>query len=574
MATTSDKVVVESIWILQDHASGSAKSMANHFNLLGSQIRITNGHLRVTQTLIGTAAFAGAAYGSFRLAKSVVSANLELEKMKYGIGAILLQSQKLGYIPGNKYKDMNDSLKEAEGVYQRLYVYAQKAVGTADDYTSAWRDIAMSVSKAGGGIADIERVAQLIVPLSKQLGLIPENAYRDIQQYLTGRMTVRDVVPRMIGLGNDPNYAKMTDSERLSKLITALESGREGAKAYEKTFEAQADTFKSLFVQLQREGGKGLFDQIKQDMMAFNQKFLGNEKQIYEVARSVTSEFTNMYIHVKDAAVWTAENFDKILATTKEIVTFWAYMKVGQGIAGAAKYMFDLNTQFKAWGGVAKLTSMGVGGLATQMWAVGPAILAAAVATGTAVRIWMKIAKDLTAEAETRQEIADMDNMTVNLEVQRRLAGKRHIPFEEFQKMEKEAAEMAAGQQRAEMNTIPKIGVMFGGRGGIYSGSFARDDAYINANDDKVKRENILARMITNWYKQNPREQSGFDSGLGVPKDVNVNNDFRGSRINITVDSRHADPNRVAATVISALGRAAKSRTGSNMMPAGSVAGG
>lgn len=560
MATQTDKVVVESIWKLQDYASGPAKAMANHFNLLGNQIRMTNGHLRVTQTLMGTAAFAGAAYGSFRLAKSVVNANYELEKMKYGIGAILLQSQKLGYIPGNKYKDMSDSLKEAEGVYQRLYVYAQKAVGTADDYTSAWRDIAMSVSRAGGGIAEIERVAQLIVPLSKQLGLIPENAYRDIQQYLTGRMTVRDVVPRMIGLGNDPNYSKMTDAQRLSKLIAALETGREGAKAYEKTFEAQFDTFKSLLVQIQREGGKGFFDQVKADMSEFNQEFLGNEKEIYEYSRRISQEMTEVYTDLKNAAIFAAENFDTIYETTKEIVKLWISMKIAGAAMAGIKSIAGLFGQFTAWGGAAKLASDGLSGLKGQLWAIGPAIGAATLTVAAAIRAWYQVIEDSQSLKNTKGDLFEMEQQKAAYALRKSHRPGYEMPGYEMSAIDAVAAQMAEDELKANWKEHVKYR--------LFNKPVEPSEDFRNANYDylKLKHWNVL---MAKYLKKSPVEPPA-DASTEKPKDVNINNDFRGSRINITVDSRHADPNRVAATVISALGRAAKSRTGSKMGLAGS----
>lgn len=570
MSTTSDKVVIEEVWKLRDQATPQVRLLRNEVRMLGNQMAQTKGNL---WSMAGSAmALTVAVAGTARLGKSVIKVSDELERMKYGMGAILLQAQKLGFASLG-LKDMNDALREGGNLYQRLFIYSQKAVGTADDYVNAWRDIGQAVLQAGGSMAQTEQITQLLVPLTKQFGILAESGARDVRQMLMGQMTQRDVIPRMLGITNvEEVNQRMSMMQRLNLLIEKMETGRAGTKAYESTFGAQWDTFKSLIVQMQRVGGEGFFEQVKRDLKAFNDMFLGNEKRVYEYAKRIANEMKDAYTTVRDAVVWVTTHFREIVATSKIILGIWLSMKIAS--RSIAMYQ-SANEWIKAMGGwqMVRATS-NLSEFVKGIGLLGPAIAGATFAVLIAIDQLIKAKKEYDAGKESgRRKEATIDAQVgeafalvqqhqqtiADLKEEFKYAPENFFAEtrnrKTFTSMEWARMDLAALQEAKNVQ-----------RKSPYLTTLSDDGSAVSGTHRNYKE--LAGRDFNNLYYLAMKKQ--IDTALGFDPTVMAEPtvtdppkvDFRGSHITINVDSRHADPNRVAATVIGAIGRMARSKTG------------
>lgn len=568
MSTTSDKVVIEEVWKLRDQATPGIKNLQREARLLG----LSMSHLRESNlfALAGSAAaLTVAVAGTAKLGQSVIKVSDELERMKYGMGAILMQAQNLGFASLG-LKDMNDALREGGNLYQRLFVYSQKAVGTADDYVNAWRDIGQAVLQAGGSIAQTEQITQLLVPLTKQFGILAEAGARDIRQFLMGQMTQRDVIPRMLGITNvEEVNQRMSMMQRLNLLIEKMETGRAGTKAYESTFGAQFDTFKSLIVQMQRVGGEGFFDQVKNDLKAFNDMFLSNEKRVYEYARRIANEMKDAYTTVRDAVTWVVTHFREIVAASKIILGIWISMKV-------ASKSIALYQSFQSWvkamgGWEAIRATSNLKDLTKGIGLLGPAIAGTTLLVlGALDAVRKDMAKQKAgqeAQAKTQSEwdaivkAAEQARDPLNLGqsglTRWDLIDRKIIPDDTWMAMVNES--LAASRARAEAESAAQAArfasVQNSREGAVAMPSSVRSTVDWSKQQEMYREE--MAKRILEWQGFTPNVM-GEPAKIEPPKPP----DFRGSHITINVDSRHADPNRVAATVINSIGRMARSKTG------------
>lgn len=571
MSTTSDKVVIEEVWKLRDQATPGIKNLQREARLLG----LSMSHLRESNlfALAGSAAaLTVAVAGTAKLGQSVIKVSDELERMKYGMGAILMQAQSLGFASLG-LKDMNDALREGGNLYQRLFVYSQKAVGTADDYVNAWRDIGQAVLQAGGSIAQTEQITQLLVPLTKQFGILAEAGARDIRQFLMGQMTQRDVIPRMLGITNvEEVNQRMSMMQRLNLLIEKMETGRAGTKAYESTFGAQFDTFKSLIVQMQRVGGADFFEQIKQDLQTFNNMFLSNEKKIYEYARRIANEMKDAYTLVRDATVWLVTHFKEMVAASKIILGIWISMKV------ASKSIATINS-FNVWmkeaGVQAVYAEKGLKGLVSGIGLLGPAIAGATFAVLIAIDQLIKAKKEYDAGKESgKRKEAAIDQQVAEAfalvqQHQQTIADMKeefkYAPGNLFAETRNRKTFTPSEWARMDLAAIQEAKDIQ--RKSSYLTTVSDDGSAVSGTHRNYK--DLAGRDFNNLYYLAMKKQ--IDTALGFDPTVMGESakieppkppDFRGSHITINVDSRHADPNRVAATVINSIGRMARSKTG------------
>lgn len=580
MSTTTDKVQIESVWKMRDMATPHMKALRNEARMLGNQMSQTKGNL--WSMMGGAAALTVAVAGTARLGQSVIKVSDELERMKYGMGAILLQAQKLGF-SNLGLNNMNDALRMGGDLYQRLFVYSQKAVGTADDYVNAWRDIGQAVLQAGGSIQQSEQITQLLVPLTKQFGILAEAGARDVRQFLMGQMTQRDVVPRMLGITNvEEVNQRMTMMQRLNLLISKMESGREGTKAYESTFSAQFDTFKSLIVQLQRVGGEGFFEQVKTDLKAFNDLFLNNEKKVYDYAKKIAEEMRQGYIFVRDKVLWISTHFSEMVTAAKVMLGIWISMKIAS--ASIAKYQAMSKWIDSMGGAKVAFASTNMTNLVTQLGLLGPAVTAATFAVLLGINELWRAKKDYDAgkEAGRRSESAIDKQVSEAFDLVNQHQTAMGDLKEEFrnapQNMYAESRRRGVFSSKEwaimDLDAIEEAKSIQGGS--PYLTTVSDDGSAISGTHRNYGR--FRAKDYENLYLLAMKKQ--IDSALGldptvmgdaIPKvEQTPKVDFRGSHITVNVDSRHADPNRVAATVIGALGRLSRSKTGASSSAAGS----
>lgn len=561
---TSDKAVVEAVWKMNDQASGPMKKLGNEARLLGlSMSRLRESNLFA---LAGSAALATvAAAGIAKVGKSMVDENNQLEQMKLGMGALLYQAQELGDVR-KQYDDINGALAESDKIYERLYIHSLKAIGTVDDYTQAWRAVHSAVRKAGGSLEDVEYIAKQIVPFAKFYNIRPDVAALDVQQLLMGRMRTVDMLPRFLGFTSDSINEKTRQNPKptLDLLMSRLATGTAGLKAQEHTFAAKWDTLKGNLQMLQRVGGKSLFDQVKSDLDSINNDFLTNQKQVFDYARLTGDEIRGMYIGLKDAAVWAVKHFSEIKSIAEFLLRTWLTMKVAGMFGNVFKEFGILKGKFKEWGGFARVTSQGVEGLADSVFTLGNAATAAAASVIAAIQgiraVSAEVEEIRTFEATNKEltgasqvlgllsaaekagiAITDEDMLYVDTEAKKRTEAwwedRWYHPWKTL--------------QTGLFYDLPAEGVK------IFTNDWQRarqEDVY------ERNRANALAEILNERRKSHFKFDENFKPDEEIGK-IDVKNDFRGSHIQITVDSRHSDPNRVAATVVNELSRMAKLRT-------------
>ena len=208
---------------------------------------------------------AGGAFVFGKIGSALVGANRELESMQIGMATVLSMS-------------LDKPFKDAEPMAARLVEHyrqiAKISPGTTNDFLEFHNLASGAVLGRGGSLGDLKKITEGGVIAGKAFGFRGDVAGRDVQQALTGNVSMQTPMIKML-LGSEKKIAefnKMSGQQRVAALVQAFQSPalKDAAKKYGESFEGQLSTLKDNTDSLFRTIGKPLFVQLNKWMTQIN----------------------------------------------------------------------------------------------------------------------------------------------------------------------------------------------------------------------------------------------------------------------------------------------------------------
>lgn len=267
---------------------------------------------------------AGGAFVFGKIGSALVGANRELESMQIGMATVLSMS-------------LDKPFKDAEPMAARLVEHyrqiAKISPGTTNDFLEFHNLASGAVLGRGGSLGDLKKITEGGVIAGKAFGFRGDVAGRDVQQALTGNVSMQTPMIKML-LGSEKKIAefnKMSGQQRVAALVQAFQSPqlKDAAKKYGESFEGQLSTLKDNTDNLFRTIGKPLFVQLSKWMSSINAWAERNAGRIESFA-------TNVGNALATGARWLIKGVGYLVDNWKTIALLggiFASMGVVKGIA-------------------------------------------------------------------------------------------------------------------------------------------------------------------------------------------------------------------------------------------------
>ena len=233
--------------------SGVEKALANTKGLSGEADKLAKSLQWVKRAALAV----GASFVFGKVKSALIDSNRELESMQIGMSAVLGMSLSMPF-------------EKAEPVAARLVEHyrqiAKVSPGTTKDFLEFNNAISGAVLNAGGSLGDLKRITAGGVIGGQAFGFRADVAAKDVQQALTGNVTMQTPFIKML-LGNESDIAKfnaMTGPARVAKLKEILEGPalKKAAQKFGESYEGQLSTLKDTASNTFRAIGQPLFRQL------------------------------------------------------------------------------------------------------------------------------------------------------------------------------------------------------------------------------------------------------------------------------------------------------------------------
>jgi hypothetical protein len=316
---------------------------------------------------------------------------------------------------------------------------------------------------------------------------------------------------------------------------------------------------------IKRIMGEELFNAAKKTIDEFEHWYNKNEEHIREWAKSAGTDLVNAFNKVVEAVKWIAKHWEEITATVRFLVEVWLASKLVDTLTKIIGQASRLKTIFGAIAGEAT-AGEAIAGEATAGGATAGKALAVASFATTGF-IGVAVANLVGGIERLRHNVAEIEKAEDWIE-----KAKKQAPwlYEEAEKY-------------AERRTAPQYEWL--------GGEPQPDWEFVNYQKDIVKYikehwENTIkihekfSEYMESFLEQISEQSSAltdfFMSTMGqtINKEIPFQTkpkahppviDMHGSKIEIKMDVRHLDPDRVAAAVMTGLSRAAHRKVASKI---------
>lgn len=229
----------------------------------------------------------GASFVFGKVKSALIDSNRELESMQIGMAAVLGMSLSIPF-------------EKAEPVAARLVEHyrniAKVSPGTTQDFLQFNNAISGAVLNAGGALGDLKKITAGGVIGGQAFGFRADVAAKDVQQALTGNVTMQTPFIKML-LGSESDIAKfnaMTGPARVQKLREVLEGPalKKAAQKFGESYEGQLSTLKDTAQNTFRAIGAPLFRQLTSWLKQINAWADQNGAKLASIARSIGEGIT------------------------------------------------------------------------------------------------------------------------------------------------------------------------------------------------------------------------------------------------------------------------------------------
>jgi hypothetical protein len=323
--------------------------------------------------------------------------------------------------------------------------------------------------------------------------------------------------------------------------MAALGKRAETAAAAGDLFSAKLATVQDILLHIRRTIGEELFKSLKGLADEFERWYRANEEGVRAWAREVGQNLVEALKTAVSAVKTIKDHWDEITAVVKALVEYWLATRLMQAIANATIAISAMAASITATTAAAQGAAV-AGGAAVKGATVGGA--AAAGAAGLVARIlpWTTVAiafyegaKALgsAVEAENRRTVewlSKSQNMMPWLyeEARRKAEGQAYGPdiWQWMARYIEEHWEAAVKAQQALQETAESL----------------------------AQQSSEMAEFFGTTWGQSVPDAINEAAKKVTPKPPVI--DMRGAKVEIKMDTRHLDPDRVAAAVLTGLSRA------------------
>lgn len=303
----------------------------------------------------------GASFVFGKVKSLLIDSNRELESMQIGMSAVLGMSLSMPF-------------EKAEPIAARLVEHyrqiAKVSPGTTQDFLQFNNAISGAVLNAGGSLGDLKKITAGGVIGGQAFGFRADVAAKDVQQALTGNVTMQTPFIKML-LGNESDIAKfnaMTGPARVQKLKEILEGPalKKAAQKFGESYEGQLSTLKDTAQNTFRAIGAPLFRQLTSWLTQINAWADRNADKLKSMATAVGDALATGARWLVKAVSFMVENKGAFLALAGGM----AAGKMLGGIAGGAGG--GLLSTFGRLATQGNLAAIAIGGLAVGMALLAP----------------------------------------------------------------------------------------------------------------------------------------------------------------------------------------------------------
>jgi tRNA-dihydrouridine synthase len=534
---------VQTVWEVVDHATSRIKNMTE------AAERFKGVAERAKGVALGLFAYAGieaSVHGIIRFTQGLINVNSELEKARLNLGGMLWNVEQ--FYGGMGVRNFNEAVAKGAKLFEELEKHAAKAVGTTEDYIQALQAVLQPIATAGGGLQEALEITKLLVPTAQALNIPLSVAAFSIKQALLGMLDARDMLIAQLGLHHEilNQMARQgKQAEVLKMLLEALKRNQEMAAAAGGLWEARLATVEDIVKKIKRIIGEELFNAAKRTIDQFEQWYNKNEEAIRKWAKSVGTDLVNAFNKVVQAVQWIAKHWEEITAIIKTLVEIWLAKKFVGALSQIIGYAGQLKNLFTA-------TAMEGSNIAGVLGSINS--LLTTIIIGTILQI-QNVQKYLNNIEKSGQIIEEARN--------------------KYPWLYEEAKQYAKSQTN--------LGPWFGKPQPdlVYKTYLEDQERYIKEHLDEAAKaqKNLLetlqyyaqaqeSSILADFFLSTARIGETINQELSIttPKKPHPPViDMRNSKIEIKMDVRHLDPDRVAAAVMTGLSRAAHRKIASKV---------
>lgn len=251
----------------------------------------------------------------------------------------MAQASFTGLLQMNMGGDMMTNFKRAGRLVNMFIDDAKRSVASTDDFIRMGENIVGPLTQVGASLTDIREITKGAVTAAQAFGINANVAGMDIQQAIQGRMTLRDRLPKLLGL--DPEswnkMARKNPQEALQRLKSIL-----GQSALKNMAEMQANTFTGQWRKLKDnltitlgKVGRPLMKAMADEFSRISKWVDANPDKVNAFTRELASALTTAFSAMKSAMSFLWRNREMLLLVAKAFLAFKAVRGVTNLVGGA-----------------------------------------------------------------------------------------------------------------------------------------------------------------------------------------------------------------------------------------------
>lgn len=251
----------------------------------------------------------------------------------------MAQASFTGLLQMNMGGDMMTNFKRADRLVNMFIDDAKRSVASTDDFIRMGENIVGPLTQVGASLTDIREITKGAVTAAQAFGINANVAGMDIQQAIQGRMTLRDRLPKLLGL--DPEswnvMARKNPQEALQRLKSIL-----GQSALKNMAEMQANTFTGQWRKLKDnltitlgKVGRPLMKAMADEFSRISKWVDANPDKVNAFTRELASALTTAFSAMKSAMSFLWRNREMLLLVAKAFLAFKAVKGVTNLVGGA-----------------------------------------------------------------------------------------------------------------------------------------------------------------------------------------------------------------------------------------------
>lgn len=266
------------------------------------------------------------AFGIEKAGKALIGFNRDVQNAKISLTSM---------IEGGFGTSFQFAQAEADQLYNTFQKFSTQTPVTTAEMLDFSRNIAMSVTAAGGGFQDLIDVTEKGVVATKAWGLETTQSSMQIGEVLQGNIRTTDVFAQRLAAMSGKTLEemrKMTAGDRLGliKKVFSSDAVKDATTEFSTSFSGVVSTLEDKLMIIAGKIGLPLFKAITKEVGDWNVWIDKNQVKIERFAETVGTKLVSAFGVVKDVFTFLAEHASTLI----KIGEVWAAVKIGQGLGG------------------------------------------------------------------------------------------------------------------------------------------------------------------------------------------------------------------------------------------------